>query len=320
MNSGEIVSIGVDMSAVVQQYRSENARLKKLLREIAEERDRYKSLWESNRIQNEISDEERKANRRIDQERKQERLLSGVKSDGVPIAHAADSVRSYDELCVVLDKLKTTGRMGIRNWAMFRCGVCFGLRASDLTKLKWGWIVDEAGNFKERIPVVEAKTSKVNNCLISEAIVETLAEYREWLKNKGREIEPDDYVFSKNNGDKLQEQSFSRILKSAGIEAGLPIHISSHTMRKSFANIVLCIHDGGAKDDTIRDIQGMLGHADVRVTMRYLHETILRYDTARKEVSDFVLGKTDVNELFVAKKKSNDDIYDVCMKILEEVA
>lgn len=317
MSNGEIVGIGVDVSAV---YRSEIARLKKLLYETAEERDRYKRLWEANRIpiQNEISDEERKAKRRAEQQEKQNRLLSGVKSDGVPIAHAADSVRSYDELCLVLGKLKNSGRMGVRNWAMFRVGVCMGLRASDLTKLKWGWLINEDGSFKERVPVVEAKTSKINRCYISEAMVETLTEYKEWLN--GKNCSPDDYVFPKNNGEKLQEQSLSRILKDAGKDVGLPIHISSHTMRKSFANIALCVHDGGASGDTIRDIQGMLGHTDVRVTMKYLHESILRYDAARKSVSDFVLGRTDVNELFVPKKRSNDDIYDVCMKILEEVA
>lgn len=314
--NNEIIS--VDVSVLIRQLRSDNAKLKKLLRETAEERDKYKALWEENQIQNEMSDEERKAKRRAEQEKKQERLLSGVKSDGVPIAHAADSIRSYDELCLVLDKLKNTGRMGIRNWAMFRCGVCLGLRASDLTKLKWGWLIDENGAFRDHIPVVESKTSKINHCFISEAIVETLTEYRKWLN--GKNVGLDDYVFSKNNGGKLQEQSFSRILKNAGVEAGLPIHISSHTMRKSFANIVLCVHDGGASDNTIRDIQGLLGHADVRVTMKYLKETTLRYDAARKEVSDFVLGRTDVNELVVTQQKNNDDVYKVCMEILEKVA
>lgn len=314
--NNEIIS--VDVSVLIRQLRSDNAKLKKLLRETAEERDKYKALWEENQIQNEMSDEERKAKRRAEQEKKQERLLSGVKSDGVPIAHAADSIRSYDELCLVLDKLKNTGRMGIRNWAMFRCGVCLGLRASDLTKLKWGWLIDENGAFRDHIPVVESKTSKINHCFISEAIVETLTEYRKWLN--GKNVELDDYVFSKNNGGKLQEQSFSRILKNAGVEAGLPIHISSHTMRKSFANIALCVHDGGASDNTIRDIQGLLGHADVRVTMKYLKETTLRYDAARKEVSDFVLGRTDVNELVITQQKNNDDVYKVCMEILEKVA
>lgn len=313
---GQITSVDVNKDILIDSLKAQNARLKKLLRETAEERDRYKSLWETNRVQNEFSEKERKANRRLEQEKRQERLLSGVKSDGVPIAHAADSIRSYDEMCVVLDKLKNTGRMGIRNWAMFRCGICFGLRASDLVKLKWGWIMDDDGEFRDRIPVVESKTSKINRCFISDAIKETLTEYRKWLG--GRNCSPDDYIFSKNNGGRLQEQSYSRYLKSAGKEAGLPIHISSHTMRKSFANIVLCCHDGGANDYAMRDLQGMLGHSDVRITMSYLKDTILRYDEARKAVSDFVLGKTDINELVTSKQVSNNEIYELCKEMFHK--
>lgn len=164
--------------------------------------------------------------------------------------------------------------------------------------------------------VVESKTSKINRCFISDAIKETLTEYRKWLG--GRNCSPDDYIFSKNNGGRLQEQSYSRYLKNAGKEAGLPIHISSHTMRKSFANIVLCCHDGGANDYAMRDLQGMLGHSDVRITMSYLKDTILRYDEARKAVSDFVLGKTDINELVTSKQVSNNEIYELCKEMFEK--
>ena len=54
--------------------------------------------------------------------------------------------------------------------------------------------------------------------------------------------------------------------------------------------------------------------------MKYLKETTLRYDAARKEVSDFVLGRTDVNELVITQQKNNDDVYKVCVEILEKVA
>ena len=75
---GQITSVDVNKDVLIDGLKAQNARLKKLLRETAEERDRYKSLWEINRIPNEISEEERKANRRLEQEKKQERLPSGV--------------------------------------------------------------------------------------------------------------------------------------------------------------------------------------------------------------------------------------------------
>ena len=70
----------------------------------------------------------------------------------------------------------------------------------------------------------------------------------------------------------------------------------------------------------MRDLQGMLGHSDVRITMSYLKDTILRYDEARKAVSDFVLGKTDVNELVTSKQVSNNEIYELCKEMFEKVA
>ena len=75
---GQITSVDVNKDVLIDGLKAQNARLKKLLRETAEERDRYKSLWEINRIPNEISEEERKANRRLAQQKIQERFLSGV--------------------------------------------------------------------------------------------------------------------------------------------------------------------------------------------------------------------------------------------------
>ena len=62
---GQITSVEVNKDVLIDGLKSQNARLKKLLRETAEERDRYKSLWEANRFQNENSEEKRKANLRL---------------------------------------------------------------------------------------------------------------------------------------------------------------------------------------------------------------------------------------------------------------
>lgn len=305
--------VGVDWRSIAYAVRQENIKLKSQLEVVVKERDKYKALVD---IQNQTK-EERKAERLKKQQEKQERLLTGLKSDGLPIARAADAIRSYDELRLILDELKyNTGRLGVRNWAMFQCGVCMGVRASDLVSLKWNWLLNPDGSFKERIPIVERKTSKFNNCLITEGMIQALSEYRDWLKEP---IDMDGYVFAKTNGEMVQAKTISRILKDTGEALDLPIQLTSHSMRKSFATIVLCIHDGAMNDNAIRDLQGMLGHADTRITMRYINETSLRYDEARRAVSDFVLGKTDVNELVVAKQKTNNEIFEVLASVKKEL-
>ena len=60
--------------------------------------------------------------------------------------------------------------------------------------------------------------------------------------------------------------------------------------------------------NVITKVQGALNHTDQRVTMRYLGTFRDMYDRARVTVSDFVLGKTDVNELAAGNTRTIDDI------------
>ena len=81
-----------------------------------------------------------------------------------------------------------------------------------------------------------------------------------------------------------------------------------HTMRKSFANIAACVDKSSIDMNAITKIQGLLNHSDQRVTMRYLGSYQQMFDKARKSVSDFVLGKTDVHEIVAGNNFTIDDI------------
>ena len=63
------------------------------------------------------------------------------------------------------------------------------------------------------------------------------------------------------------------------------------------ANIAACVDKSNIDMNSITKIQGLLNHSDQRVTMRYLGTYQKMFDNARKAVSDFVLGKTNVHEL-----------------------
>lgn len=253
-----------------------------------------------------MSLEEREAIRAKRDAAWQERKVTGLTSDGRPLPQAADSFKSYTDMSRFLATLKETGRLGVRNWAMMRCGICLGLRVSDLLRLKWNWLKNPDGTWKERIPVVEKKTSKINDILITECVRETLNEYVEWLGG----YDPNGFVFCKTTGKPLNTKVASRILTDLNETVGLPIHISSHTMRKTFANIIVSCYDGTMQMEAIDKAQRALNHSSQEMTGRYLSTIDEEVDNARRAVSDFVLGKSDVDALGVPKMKTNNELFE----------
>ena len=230
---------------------------------------------------------------------------SDFKSDGKRKPHAADAIRSYDDFHAIQDYYLEKGQ--VRDWAMWTIGVSLGLRISDLLSLKFGHIIDkDKKTSRPRIQIYEQKTGKLNNCLITESVRLAMDRYLESIKYR---FDLDGYLFpSKKTKGKMYEECGWRILSSAGKALNLPLVIGSHTMRKSFANIAACVDKSCIDMNAITKVQGLLNHGDQRVTMKYLGSYQEMYDRARIAVSDFVLGKTDVNEIIAGTQYTNDDV------------
>jgi len=257
--------------------------------------------------------------------KKKDLTCSEYTSRGVKKASAAESVRSYDDIKLIQDFYLKNNR--IRDYMMFTVGICTGFRISDLLRIKIGDVINADGTFKEYIFIREKKTGKLSTnaddkCLITEAMRIAISKYLKTLKKYSL----DDYlVYSKSpeNNHKLSEISGWRILNSAQKELNLPFHLSSHSMRKSFANIAACI--GGETNinmSKLLSIQHMLKHSDYKTTMRYLKLTSVFTEEARKNVSDFVLGKTDKNVLsdaLLERKSSENEKLDAIMQALEKI-
>ena len=177
-----------------------------------------------------------------------------------------------------------------------------GVRISDLTALKLGHILNRDLSFKQRITIREQKTGKINNCLITEAIIIALTKYFNTLK---WEFCPNDYVFRSQKKGKMTGQHAWKIISDAGKTLMLDIIVGSHTMRKSFINIATCVRKYTIDMGAITIAQSHLQHANQQTTMRYMGVLDEIKDEDRIAVSDFVLGRSKINKLVDGLIKGN---------------
>ena len=296
-----------------KRLEKENSQLKDELS--AERQLRYKTEQEVDKLQNErkrllasIEQLEKNPPRRKRRTKAEIEAAGEVynefKSDGKRKARPSEPIRSYEDFDAIQKFFLSANR--IRDWALWVIGISLGLRVSDLLSLKIRDLLNDDGTFKERILLIEQKTSKANNCLITESVKEAVTRYLASLNNN---YDLDEYLFKSNKTKgKMFEEYGWKILSDAGKAVNLPIVIGSHTMRKSFANIAACVDKSSIDMNAITKIQGLLNHSDQRVTMRYLGTYQQMFDRARIAVSDFVLGKTDVHELVAGNNYTIDDI------------
>lgn len=228
-------------------------------------------------------------------------------SAGKPKAKPADSIRSYADFKAFQNYFL---KRNLRDWMLWTVGVSMGLRISDLLSLQIKHILNPDLSFKSRVTVIEKKTSKINNLLITEAVVNAITKYFDSINWK---FSFDDYLFkSKKTKGKMCEEYGWKIISDAGKALKLPLNIGSHTLRKSFANIAACVDKSSIDMNAITKIQGLLNHSEQKVTMRYLGAYQDMYDRARVAVSDFCLGRTKVRNLTAGNSLTIDDL---CAKL-----
>jgi integrase len=130
-----------------------------------------------------------------------------------------------------------------------------GMRLGELTALEWKDI-----DFKRRIIRVDNKEdhhTKNYQCRtipINDALTEVLRKVPRRLNSS--------YVFQHKGGEKFHKMKtgFQNAVKRAGIP-----HVRFHDLRHTFASHLVM---GGVD---IRTVQELLGHKDIRMTMRYSH-------------------------------------------------
>lgn len=194
--------------------------------------------------------------------------------DEVVSDHSADPIKSLDDINMITTYLKESGRY--RDNMLFIVGINFGLRASDLSVLRFANLINDNLTFKDRFPVFEKKTRNTRKrrknryITINEAVIEAVTLYLENTPN----VRLSDYMFRSvsNNGGSLNEplkiRSINRILKGIADELGLNMKVSSHTLRKTFCyHQMLMSHNDSRK---LLLLQKMLNHSSPAQTLDYI--------------------------------------------------
>lgn len=167
------------------------------------------------------------------------------------------SILTNHEVDLFLSQPDLTDPKGIRDKAMLELLYASGIRVSELiglnledVNLSVGFLVCRSGEKERVIPLYKVAVRSI----------------QEYLQNVRPILTADNgetALFVNVNGSRMSRQGFWKIVKSYQTKAGIQKEITPHTLRHSFAAHLL---ENGAD---IRDIQEMLGHADLSTTQIY---------------------------------------------------
>ena len=177
------------------------------------------------------------------------------------------STEEVDSLEAAIDLTKWEGH---RNRAIIEVLFSCGLRVSELVGLKLSNLY-----LDEEFLRVEGKGRKERLVPLSPKAIKEL---RLWFNDRQHmDIKPgeEDFVFLNRRGSHLTRTMILIIIKRLAEDAGIKKVISPHTLRHSFATVLL---EGGAD---LRAIQAMLGHKSIGTTEIYTH---IDTHTLREEI------------------------------------
>ncbi len=166
----------------------------------------------------------------------------------------------------LLNSPKISDEVGLRDKAILETLFSTGLRVSELVRLNRDQI-----NLDRKEFGVRGKGDKLRVVFLSDTAAQWLERYLQTRKDSFKPLfrRYSGRVDTIKDGEKMRltARSVQEIVNKYAKRCGLPIEVTPHTLRHSFATDLLI---GGAD---LRSVQEMLGHESIRTTQVYTHVT-----------------------------------------------
>ncbi len=173
---------------------------------------------------------------------------------------------SPEQLGRLLNCPKISDEAGLRDKAILETLFSTGLRVSELVRLNRDQINLERKEFG-----VRGKGDKLRVVFLSDTAASWLERYLQTRKDSFKPlfVRYSGRIDTTKDGEKMRltARSIQDIVNKYAKRCGLPIVVTPHTLRHSFATDLLI---GGAD---LRSVQEMLGHESIRTTQVYTHVT-----------------------------------------------
>lgn len=152
-------------------------------------------------------------------------------------------------------------RLAVRDRALLETLYATGCRASEVSNLRLADV-----HLKERFCKCQGKGSKQRMVQLGDSAIAALRAYLQQLRPGLAALgdEPP-WLFLSRGGKRLRREAIWELVKRHALAADIPVSISPHSLRHSFATHLLA---GGAD---LRQVQEMLGHASIATTQIYTH-------------------------------------------------
>lgn len=149
--------------------------------------------------------------------------------------------------------LLEAAKSNVRDYAMLHVLLSSGMRVTEFCNLK------TTDLFRRSISIKNGKGRKHRVTFISHVAQSALDKYIELIRGDAF------YLFPNPKGKPLSRVVIANKVRYYTKKAGINKHVTVHTLRHTFATEYL---DSGGR---IEDLQQILGHADLKTTMIYLH-------------------------------------------------